>query len=125
MAALLTRFAVGFAEERGGAVPLVAVDSIRSPIGDATLNNGGGMSGNDAGVNGDQSADSSTTFTTTSSSDDMNKDYQKMIADMEKHTLYVRTGFAWLLFVVFWMVSWATSRITYTFASFFVSKHVY
>jgi hypothetical protein len=108
MAALLTRFAVGFAEERGGAVPLVAVDSIRSPIGHAT---GGDMSVNDAGVNGDQGADSSTTFTTTSSGDDINKDYQTMVADMETHTLYVRTGFAWSLFVVFWMVSWATSCI--------------
>lgn len=92
MAALLTRFSVAFAEERG-VVPQVAANNVRSP-------NGSGS--------GDQGAESSTTFSTTSGVDDVSKDYLTMVEDMEKHALYVRSCFAWSLFIVFWIVSRAT-----------------
>ncbi|OJA20014.1 hypothetical protein AZE42_05864 [Rhizopogon vesiculosus] len=97
MAALLTRFAVGFSRERGEVVPQATVDNVSSPIGDATTKN-------EDESGGDQGADSSTVFTTTSSNDDVSNDYLAMVANTEKQALYVRSIFAWSLFVVFWVV---------------------
>jgi hypothetical protein len=101
MAALLTRFAVGFAEPRREIVPQAAVDNVSNPIGNAALTN------RDEGGD-DHGAESSATFTTTSSNDDVSKDYQTMVAEMEEHFMYMRSCFASALFVVFWLVSRVT-----------------
>ncbi|OAX37519.1 voltage-gated potassium channel [Rhizopogon vinicolor AM-OR11-026] len=97
MAALLTRFAIGFSRERGEVVPQATVDNVSSPIGDATTKN-------EDESGGDQGAESSTIFTTTSSNDDVSEDYLTMVANTENQALYVRSIFAWSLFVVFWVV---------------------
>lgn len=120
MAALLTRFAVGFAEPRGGIAPQAAVDNVSSPIRNAALTN------RDEGGD-DHGAESSGAFTTTSSSDDVSEDYQTMVAEMEKHSMYMRSCFAWALFVVFWLVSRVTVLLflyfTLSFSNMWIKQY--
>ena len=104
MAALLTRFAVGFSLERTGQA---AADGVNSPSGNAALKNGRGPSTDSAGGS-EPNAASSTMFTTNSSIDNISPDYRTIVAATEKHALYVRSSLAWAWFVVFWLVSWAT-----------------
>ncbi|KAG0707998.1 hypothetical protein DFH29DRAFT_561772 [Suillus ampliporus] len=103
MAALLTRFAVAFSQENGGFIPQAAIDGVKQPNEESALNNRRSLSIDGAG-GGEHNAESSATIVTTSSSDDVNADYDSMVASTENHALWVRSSFAWTLFVVFWMV---------------------
>lgn len=103
MAALLTRFAIEVSLEHEGPV-LQPVGGVKSSEDTASNNKGGLNSGADSSVGGEYNAGSSTTFETTSSSDDINVNFDSMVANKEKYVLLMRSCFAWTLFVVFWLV---------------------
>lgn len=108
MAALLTRFAIGVSLDHKGPILQATVGDVKNPSEDSALNNKRGLStGADVSVEGEHDTESSTTFATTSSSDDINVKYDLMVASKEKHALFVRSSLAWTFFIVFWLVSFA------------------
>ncbi|KAG2036002.1 hypothetical protein BDR03DRAFT_867055 [Suillus americanus] len=111
MAALLTRFAIEVSLEHEGPV-LQPVGGVKSSEDTASNNKGGLNSGADSSVGGEYNAGSSTTFETTSSSDDINVNFDSMVANKEKYVLLMRSCFAWTLFVVFWLVGSAIFSLT-------------
>jgi voltage-gated potassium channel Kch len=113
MAALLTRFAIGVSLEHEGPILHTTVGDVKSPREDFALNNKGGLSaGVDGVVEGQHNSGSSTTLDTTSSSDDVNVNFDSMVASKETQVLVMRSSFAWTLFVVFWLVGAAIFSLT-------------
>ncbi|KAG2132703.1 uncharacterized protein EDB93DRAFT_1255121 [Suillus bovinus] len=109
MAALLTRFAIGVSLEHKGPITQAAVGGVENPSEDPALNNKRGLSAGDEGlVGGERNTESSTT----SSSDDINAEYDSMVANKENHALFMRSSFAWITFVVFWLVGSAIFSLT-------------
>ncbi|KAG1859517.1 hypothetical protein DFJ58DRAFT_780054 [Suillus subalutaceus] len=112
MAALLTRFAIGVSLEHEGPILQATVGGVKSSEDCASNNKGGLSAGADGSVGGEYNTGSSTTFETTSSSDDINVNFDSMVASKEKYVLLMRSCFAWTLFVVFWLVGSAIFSLT-------------
>lgn len=113
MAALLTRFAIGVSLDHKGPILQATVGDVKNPSEDSALNNKRGLStGADVSVEDEHDTESSTTFATTSSSDDINVKYDSMVASKEKHALFVRSCLAWTFFIVFWLVGAAIFSLT-------------